>query len=180
MEIYCIEGYLKFGGTKMQRRIYRAIIKAGHEQKAAEHLKLEKERVRLLAKERQIENLSLFKYDQQVFLYYEFEHEEIFPEALFCGAKEYLEMVASYIFYHFQYQEEKPGDGDKYGIIGIHEDLLFFYCEMPTYMEEPSYQGLLNTNNTPAQWVQLMQKHFNMWPDAKDKNDNWRDAEVLI
>ncbi len=204
----------------MQRRIYRAIIKAGYEQKAIEQLKL--------VKERQFENLSLFKYDRQVFLYFEFENEEIFPEVIFTEAKAYLEawpgfdgyrewvlmhdifhyqtpqnsnewkrktkvekpwgrvirlkpeMVASYIFYHYQYQEEKPGDGDKYGIIGIHDDLLFFYCEMPTYLEKPSYQGLLNTDNTPVEWVDLMQKHFKIWPDAKDKNDNWRDAEVLV
>lgn len=90
------------------------------------------------------------------------------------------EMISSYIFYHYQYQEEKPGDGDKFGIIGIHEDLLFFYCEYPTYLEKPTYKGSFDTTNTPLGWGELMGKHFLDWPDASSNDDNWRDAEVIV
>ncbi|MBT3602078.1 MAG: hypothetical protein HOE48_03170 [Candidatus Latescibacteria bacterium] len=36
------------------------------------------------------------------------------------------EKVSSYIFYHYQLQEEHPGRGDKYGLISIHEDKIIF------------------------------------------------------
>ncbi len=90
------------------------------------------------------------------------------------------EMIASYIFYHYQYQEEKPGDGDKYGIIGIHGNMLFFYLEEPTYHDRPAYKGTLSTNNTPDNWSALMKEHFLCWPDQKGTDDNWRNTEVLI
>ena len=90
------------------------------------------------------------------------------------------EMVSSYIFYHYQYQEESPGDGDKYGIIGIHENMLCFYLEHPTVKEASLYKGKLETNNTPEDWISLMLPHFILWEDAKEDQQIWRETEVIL
>ena len=87
------------------------------------------------------------------------------------------EMIASYIYYHFQYQEEKPGDGDKYGIIFITGNLLIMYTELPCEKETLKYDGLLSTNNTPENWGELMSKHFQPWDDFKGE---WREMEKTV
>jgi hypothetical protein len=61
------------------------------------------------------------------------------------------EMYGSYVFYHYQLQEEKPGSGNKTYIIGSHELYLFSYQELPVSLAEAP-QGLLATHNTPANW----------------------------
>jgi len=212
----------------MQRRLYRAVLKAGKEQEAIEKLMKAKQKLEELVDNRNIEYPSLFRFGNQVFLYFEFSNLEAHPDNIFIEASEYLEpwpsfegfrqwvlmhdifhyqlpqnpeewrrktkverpvgrvirlkpeMIASYIFYHNQYQEEKPCDGDKFGIIGIHEDLLFFYCEEPTYQEKPSYAGMLSTKNTPSNWGELMGKHFKAWANMKNAEDNWRAAKVIF
>lgn len=212
----------------MQRRIYRAVLKTGMEEFAIVALKRAQSRLIDLSTKGNVENPSLFKFNNNLFLYYEFCGFEIHPDNLFMEASEYLEscpsfegsrkwvpmpdifhyqapqspeewrrktkverplgkiirlkpeMIASYIFYHYQYQEEKPCDGDKFGIIGIHEDLLFFYLEEPTYQEKPTYEGLLMTQNSPKNWGEVMGHHFKKWPDQRDSDDNWRDCEVIL
>lgn len=90
------------------------------------------------------------------------------------------EMVCSYIFYHYQLQEEKPGYGSKYGIIAIHENLLFFYIEEP-YVEEGSpYQGKLQTANSPEEWGAVMDPHFINWPEAPEGQDIWKNIETVL
>lgn len=81
--------------------------------------------------------------------------------------------VSSYVFYHYQYQEEKPGDGDKYGIIGLNENLLFFYAERPSTVELAPYEGTLTTRNTPEDWGAVMQPHFIEWPDKQENEKIW-------
>ncbi len=83
------------------------------------------------------------------------------------------EKVSSYVFYHYQYQEEKPGDGDKYGLIGLHENLLFFYAERPSTVEPAPYEGMLTTRNTPEDWGAVMQPHFIEWPDKQENEKIW-------
>jgi len=81
------------------------------------------------------------------------------------------QMVSRYIFYHYQYQEEMPGDGDRYGIIFLHGQDLIFYLEEPTEEETESLIGELNTTHTPiSQWQEIMREHF---------ADRWRDIDVL-
>jgi len=87
------------------------------------------------------------------------------------------DMLSSYIFYHFQYQEERPGDGNKYGSIFMDGNLLFFYLEEPEIIEEVSYKGLLNTCNSPASWEELMMQHFIPWEDTESV---WRKDVKLI
>ena len=78
------------------------------------------------------------------------------------------EHTASYIFYHYQRQEEQPGNGEKYGRIFITGDTTFYYRELPEVEEEPFYKGKLNTKNTPPsdKWQDLMGEHFVFWDDS--------------
>ncbi len=90
------------------------------------------------------------------------------------------EMVSSYIFYHYQMQEEKPGNFDKYCLITIHEDLLLFYQEYPQVVESPPRVGKLATHNTPADWHGTMFPHFHLWDDAPEGEEIWRKVELVL
>jgi hypothetical protein len=77
------------------------------------------------------------------------------------------EMMASYIYYHYQLQEEHAFHGPKYEIIAMHENLLFGYQEFPAVVEEPLAQKKLNTHGTPANWSDSrMDLHFQPWEDG--------------
>jgi len=90
------------------------------------------------------------------------------------------EMVSSYIFYHYQLQEEKPGNFDKYCLISIHENLLFFYQEYPQVVESPPRVGKLATHNTPDDWHGTMFPHFLLWDDAPAGEEIWRRIELVL
>ena len=90
------------------------------------------------------------------------------------------EMVSSYIFYHYQLQEEKPGSFDKYGIISLHENLIFFYQEHPFVVEEPLPKGKLSTSHTPPDWHGVMFPHFMLWNDAEPGQEIWRETELIF
>lgn len=79
--------------------------------------------------------------------------------------------VASYVFYHYQYQEEMPGrEKDQYGIIYLYRNELIFYHETPTENETEVYDGLLKTKNSPVdRWQDVMLEHF---ADKWQKIDN--------
>ena len=69
--------------------------------------------------------------------------------------------IASYIFYHYQYQEESCGGGNRYGVIFLLGDTLVFYEETPTEEETEKLAGSLKTQNTPHnQWGAIMEDHF--------------------
>lgn len=77
------------------------------------------------------------------------------------------EMAASYIYYHYQLQEERAFYGPKYEMIALHENLLFGYQEFPAIVEEPVLPGRLQTNGTPARWEDSrMDLHFQPWEDG--------------
>ena len=81
------------------------------------------------------------------------------------------EKTASYIFYHYQYQEEVPGDGDRYGSIYLFGQELIFYAEKPTEKETQVLEGALNTKKSPLdRWGTLMAEHF---------ADQWREIKTL-
>ncbi len=90
------------------------------------------------------------------------------------------EMVSSYIFYHYQLQEEKPGNFDKYCLITIHENFLFFYQEYPQVVESPPRIGKLTTTNTPPDWQEVMFPHFRLWDDAPAGEEIWRGVELIV
>ena len=170
--------------------------------------------------------IGVFRFERNLFFYYELSGEERRPDALFPGLsvcleecpfeeekRHYIRMydifhynkpvegenwrsipmgrqvgrlihlrpekVASYIFYHHQLQEEYPGCGCKYGLIAIHENLLFFYLEFPEIAEEATWKGALDTKNSPrAAWGDLMNEHFQFWDD--ERFPCWRDDLELV
>lgn len=77
------------------------------------------------------------------------------------------EMMSSYIYYHYQLQEERAFHGPKYEIIAMHENLLFGYQEFPAVVEEPVTAGKLMTKGTPENWSDSrMDLHFDPWEDG--------------
>ena len=81
------------------------------------------------------------------------------------------ENVSKYLYYHYQYQEERPGGGpDKYGAIFMYNEYLVHYLEFPFESEENPPLGALDTNNTPADdthfWNSLMKSFFIPWDDV--------------
>lgn len=77
------------------------------------------------------------------------------------------ESVASYIYYHYQMQEERPGSFNKTYLIGSFGKYLFSYCELPA-VKGVAAQGRLSTKLTPENWHEVMQPHFDPWEDAED------------
>lgn len=90
---------------------------------------------------------------------------------------------ASYVFYHHRLQEEQPGTGDKYGIIGLFGDYLYLYLELPEEVETVRYPGELQTHDSPStkgkpsEWDHVMSEHFVIWEDFPEE---WREIETLL
>jgi hypothetical protein len=77
------------------------------------------------------------------------------------------DMMSSYIYYHYQLQEERAFLGPKYEVIAMHENLLFGYQEFPKVIEEPELPKKLNTSGTPENWQDSrMDLHFQAWEDG--------------
>ena len=90
------------------------------------------------------------------------------------------EMVSSYIFHHFQLQEEASRGAmvsKGFGTIAQHENLLFFYTESPNFVTEPYYPRRLSTQNTPADWASAMTPHFLPW--GNPGKPEWRDCRLV-
>lgn len=77
------------------------------------------------------------------------------------------EMIPSYIYYHYQLQEERAFLGDKYEIIALHDNLMFGYQEFPKVIEQPLTTPKLTTSGTPENWNDSrMDIHFQPWADG--------------
>lgn len=124
-----------------------------------------------------IRMFDIFHYNQPSSIEYWKRKEPMQPWAQLIRIKP--EKLSSYIFYHYQLQEERPGSGNKYGMIGMHENLLFFYLEKPNIIEEAESKGLLETKNTPPNWGELMKEHFMKWEDCSEETV-WRNDLELI
>ena len=77
------------------------------------------------------------------------------------------EKISSYIYYHYQYQEERPGEYDKYGLIGLHNDIIFLYDEDPVQTEAAWYNGELDTLSPHDNWGERMDPHFAVFENAE-------------
>ncbi|MFC4776272.1 hypothetical protein ACFO9Q_05750 [Paenibacillus sp. GCM10023252] len=76
--------------------------------------------------------------------------------------------AASYIFYHYQQQEEKPESFNKSYLIGYYDNLLFSYAELPAVVSPIKPEGKLRTSHSPeAGWHELMEPHFHPWEDGE-------------
>lgn len=90
------------------------------------------------------------------------------------------DMVASYIYYHFQKQEETPDSFNKTYMIGSHGAFLFSYYELPTVVSESKRKGLLSTDNSPSNWHEVMLPHFHTWENAPEGQQLWLQMEQLL
>lgn len=88
------------------------------------------------------------------------------------------ELFSSYVFHHYQLQEERPGFGDQYGLICFDDGLMCFYMENPEERETDPLPGALDTHNAPLErWQELMGRHFVPWPDT---NQPWKQMRCLF
>lgn len=79
------------------------------------------------------------------------------------------EKTASYFFYHYQFQEENPGQYDKYGILFLFGNMLVLYHEKPFTTETDPLLPGLSTHNTPVgkeAWDDMIERHFIPWEEA--------------
>lgn len=85
--------------------------------------------------------------------------------------------IGSYIFNHYRYQEELPGDGDKYGVIFLLGNFMAFYLEEPTEIDREAV-GSLTTTDTPYNaWGKIMNEHFRPWEN--EEKVFWRKIERI-
>lgn len=193
--------------------IFRAQFKEGQESNAIGNM-LEGEKAKKFVDNGKFMTIAAFKWQKNIFLYYECIEEEVQPEEIFSSLGEFLEdwpgekqkrkwipminvfnfnepvsiehwkrkrpverragrvahlkpeMMSSYIYYHYQLQEERAFLGPKYEIIAMHENLLFGYQEFPVVEGEPLAPKKLNTSGTPKNWNDSrMDLHFQPWED---------------
>jgi hypothetical protein len=198
----------------MKRLFFRAQFKDDQEASCIKNM-LEEKNVKTMLRNGTFMTIAAFKWDKNVFLYYECIHNEVQPEEIFTTIDSFLEdwpgknhkrkwipmidvfhfnepvseehwrrkaavetivgrvahlkpeMVSSYIYYHYQLQEERAFLGNKYEIIAMHENLLFGYQEFPKVVEEPLAEKKLNTHGTPENWSDSrMDLHFQAWEDG--------------
>lgn len=198
----------------MFRVTARAQMRAGFEAEAMEAAKREQTVHRLL-EQGELMTVGCFRWERNVFLYFECVNQPLEPAELLPSMAPYLEdwpghsevrkwipmidvfhfnepagyehwlrkervdrrvgrvahlkpeMAASYIYFHYQLQEERAFHGPKYEIITMHENLLFGYQEFPAVVEEPVLRGKLSTTGTPADWNDSrMDLHFQPWEDG--------------
>lgn len=84
------------------------------------------------------------------------------------------EKYCSYVFYHFQLQEEGLRKFNKYYLIGAHENCLVSYQENPAIVDKTNYDRILKSNSSPENWAEIMSEHFQPWRDASDLGQTWK------
>jgi L-rhamnose mutarotase len=90
------------------------------------------------------------------------------------------ERYSSYIFYHYQMQEEIPEAFNKTYMIGAYDNYIFSYQELPAVVSEDKPRGLLSTRQTPSDWQAVMLPHFDPWPDTAEDGRLWRNMKLLF
>ncbi|QGQ98271.1 hypothetical protein EHS13_27000 [Paenibacillus psychroresistens] len=95
------------------------------------------------------------------------------------GSMVYLkpEQYCSYVFYHYQLQEENPESFNKTYTIGAYENMLFSYSELPESFSLSKPEGKLKTNHTPENWQEVMLPHFQL---DQDEDVIWKTLETLF
>ena len=78
------------------------------------------------------------------------------------------EMISRYIYFHYQYQEERPGGGpDRYGVVFLFQNYIVHYLELPFEEEKSPLPGALSTHASPADdvdvWDSIMSQFFLSW-----------------
>ncbi|TNJ66141.1 hypothetical protein FE784_12045 [Paenibacillus hemerocallicola] len=88
--------------------------------------------------------------------------------------------VSSYIYYHYQTQEESPDSFNSTYMIGLLSRLLFSYYELPASVNDPKRIGKLETKLSPGSWHAVMQPHFEPWEGAPEDQCLWSRMELLL
>jgi len=86
------------------------------------------------------------------------------------------EMTSSYVFHHYQLQEEQPGANGHHLSIWMSEDLALLYEEFPDKAPAAPHAGKLDTNNTPANWSGCMIPHFEPFSDGQ----LYHETEIIL
>lgn len=86
---------------------------------------------------------------------------------------------SSYVFLHYQLQEEKPRLFNKYYTIGSFGRYIFSYQELPSQVEQARI-GQLSTKNSPLNWGEVMEPHFEPWTEKPDAERLWCVLEELF
>jgi hypothetical protein len=90
------------------------------------------------------------------------------------------DQLASYVFYHYQLQEEVPESFNKTYTIGLQDQLIFSYYELPAVVCEPRPKGKLQSQFSSLQnWQEVMDPHFEMWPTSEGGWVPWLTMEHL-
>lgn len=90
------------------------------------------------------------------------------------------EKYCSYVFYHFQLQEEGIRKFNKHYVIGAHENCLFSYQELPAVVDNTNHDRVLDTNVSPENWAELMGEHFRPWTEGLDIDAPWKSMEEIF
>ena len=90
------------------------------------------------------------------------------------------EKYCSYVFYHFQLQEEGIRKFNKHYVIGAHENCLFSYQELPAVVDNTNHDRVLDTNVSPENWTELMGEHFRPWPEGLDIEKPWKSMKEIF
>lgn len=94
------------------------------------------------------------------------------------------DMLSSYIYYHYMLQEGQLTIVNKYCMIGLDENLIFYYEEQPVTSELPQRRGKLNTNGLPSDWQNiwqdLMEPHFILWEEVPEQDKKLRPCKIVF
>ena len=91
-------------------------------------------------------------------------NEHATPKASMSQMK--LDKLSSYIFYHYQLQEEKRSSNGKHMSIWLSDHIALLYSEAPDCRYPNVKPGCLTTNHTPSNWRDVMVPHFNLFDDG--------------
>jgi hypothetical protein len=94
------------------------------------------------------------------------------------------DMVSSYIYYHYMLQEGHTGCDNKYCMIGIDGNLIFYYEELPKTAEErlPGWERKIShlSPEWHLTWQELMEPHFILSNDSINEDRMLRPCELLF
>lgn len=92
--------------------------------------------------------------------------------------------LSSYIYYHYMLQEGHAGCDNKYCMIGLDANVIFYYEELPKTPEErlPSGNGRFSAlpPDWPLIWQGLMEPHFIVWDDVEAEERQLRSCELIF
>ena len=203
----------------MKRFMFRAQIKKESINDINSLSMLCKDDIAKLIEERVLMTASLYRWENQLFLYYECIDKDIAPDFFLGGIRGLLEewpalggkekwmsmieifhfdvpideaqwkrrlpvedraaklarikpeMLSSYIYYHYMLQEGKRDMGNKYCVIGLHENFILHYEEHPLDIVKPSFTGKLEDFKLKMEnWEDMMYPHFIQWEDEEEES----------